>query len=148
MWARLTGQQSTLTGPRPGLGGPGLGRIWAGLGLPRVGRWCCHVAYSDSKKWARAGDLGSRWSRADGLRVLNAVHGGPDPSPPLSSRLTVHRVHLAAPLLLLPCFLFPGRALTSGERPTSCSGASWAKLVGSRARHGPMELNRGVNGAG
>jgi hypothetical protein len=59
----------------------------------------------------------------------------------------VHRVHLATALLLLPCFLFPDRALTGGEWPSSCSGVSQAKLVGSKAPRGPMELDGGVNGA-
>jgi hypothetical protein len=109
MWVPLTGQRSTVTGPRSGSVGPRLGRIWAGLGW--AGPATCQALVlprhlSGFKNQVRAGELGSRWSRKDGPQSLNTVHGEPGPSSSLSPRLTVHRGHLVASLLLFPCFLF------------------------------------------
>jgi hypothetical protein len=145
----LTGQRSTLNGPRPGSVGPGLGRIWAGLGqagpatcqalvLPRhlngfnIRFRLVSLAHGGLARMVHGFERGPRWTQST-LFSSPSAHGAPS-SP---SRFS-------APLSLLPLL---GRALTGGERPSSRSGGSRAKLVGSRAPRGLKELNRGVNGA-
>jgi hypothetical protein len=125
-WSTINSQRSTMIGPRPGSVGPGLGRIWAELG--RAGPAMCQALVlprhlNGFKNQVRASELGSRWSREDGPRILNTVHGGPGPSSSLSPRLTVHRGHQVTSLLLFPCFLFPAALSSAASSRAHALGA-------------------------
>jgi hypothetical protein len=135
MWVPLTGQRSTLTGPRPGLGGPGQGWIWAGLGRSGPGR-ARHVSSPDcatSRRWISKMGL-SRWAWL--TVVTRSGFTG-------AARSRVDRVHSPPPL-------FGSHALGA---PSSAAAPPSPSPLHGRASAGderliptPRRLNNGVQG--
>jgi hypothetical protein len=120
-----------LTGPRPGLVGPGLGRIW--VGLARAGPAMCQALVLP--RHLMDFGLGSRpRGVAHGGRV-SAVHGRPRGSRWTASTLLfsltvhVHQVHRPAPWVLPPPLLLP--AVLRRRRVPTLSARWWLGTASS-----------------
>jgi hypothetical protein len=146
VWSMVNSQRSTLTEPRPGLGGPRLGRIWAELGRAGPATWrtlalprCLLVFETGSRPQgvAHGGHGSAVYGRPRGLRWTAST---------LFSSLTVHvhRVHRSSSHVPPPPLFLP--AVRRRRRAPTCS-TWWRSRTdpsGPMALLGLQEGDKGV----
>jgi hypothetical protein len=130
-WSTVSGQRSTLIGPRPGLGGLGQGWIRAGLGWAGPTTW---QALALPRCLLGFGSGSRPRGVAHGGRV-SAVHGGSHGSRWTASTLLfsltvhVHQVHGPTPRVPPPPLLLP--AVLRRRRAPALSARWWLGTASS-----------------